>query len=268
MRFPLLIAVLAAAAEVTHAANPQCHAPPSATCKLPTSCASPPCKPPCPPCEGQRREAPPEEGYETGVYVAPPRSGTTQGPVRRLGIQGLSITFPEVRLRLPSLEFPSLVRSRTESRMVLDQAVAPYVSTGYQAPNAQPRSAPPDDCEERLRQLQAEHEQLQAKARELQQMLEQQRGSVPKAPCRTDRGPAAPLPAPVPPPETGSRPRSSGSSSQAYGWHDAPPPGASGAITNVSHVETPPVARITRIARVTPEPSAIMSQSGAARLPR
>ena len=84
------------------------------------------------------RDVPPEE---TGVYVAPPRTGALQGPTRRLGIQGMSITFPGLKLTAPHLEFPNLVRSHTEARMIIDQAQAPYVHTGYTTPQA-PREAP------------------------------------------------------------------------------------------------------------------------------
>lgn len=132
-----------------------------------TPCGPPREGPPSPPLTP--RPGPPEQPeqlQETGVFVAPPRTGVTQGGAHRVAIQGMTLTFPELKIGLPHLGLPSLVRTRSEPRMILDQAVAPYVVTGHQrvgppAQPAAPREAPPATCEEKLRELQARYEQLE-----------------------------------------------------------------------------------------------------------
>lgn len=68
---------------------------------------------------------------ETGAYIAPPRSGSTRGATNYRGLDGGSLTFPELRLRLPSIELPACFRSRSAARMHIDSAVAPWESHGY-----------------------------------------------------------------------------------------------------------------------------------------
>src|SRR5437762_54755 len=102
--------------------------------------------PPAQPKGGPQEEL--SELQETGVFVAPPRTGAVRGATNRLGVEGMSLTFPEVRLRLPTLEFPAFFHSRTQPRMLVDQAQAPYVHTGYQQVRsvAAPRSAAPPEA--------------------------------------------------------------------------------------------------------------------------
>jgi hypothetical protein len=50
-----------------------------------------------------------------------------QGPVEQAGIEGATITFPELALRMPSIRFPSRSRTRQNARMIIDQQVAPYM---------------------------------------------------------------------------------------------------------------------------------------------
>jgi hypothetical protein len=64
---------------------------------------------------------------QPGVFVQPPPTGTVQGPVESTTVEGATITFPEVRMRFPSIRFPSVSRSRQNARMILDQQAAPYV---------------------------------------------------------------------------------------------------------------------------------------------
>lgn len=166
--------------------HPNCISPaPSCVSKVPCGPDQPRGGPPE---KDVPREGPPEETVETGVYVAPPRTGALQGPTRRLGIQGMSITFPQVKLTAPHLEFPNLVRSHTEARMLIDQAQAPYVRTGYQtvstgspeAPRDTPRDAP-RDCEEELREMREKYEQLENRAAQMERLLEQQRDLMDRA---------------------------------------------------------------------------------------
>jgi hypothetical protein len=182
-------------------------------------------------------QLPPKEEYgelrETGVFVAPPRTGVTQGPINRMGVEGLTLSLPEIRITTPRVEFPSFFHSRSESRMILDRAHAPYVHTGYQytgaavqapagnrdiAPPAQSRDLPPQSCEEQLRELQEKYRELEQQSRQLERALEQQRDLQQRD--LQQRGPTqAPsvrsrlIPSsekqspPLPPPDDGSRRR-------------------------------------------------------------
>lgn len=104
----------------------------------------PTCKPPCP---GEEERAPgqPESApgvREVGAYVAPPRVGSMRAAGLRRGIEGGAITFPEIRLKLPSLELPSLYRSRSQARMEIESAVAPWESHGFVATGGAAELAP------------------------------------------------------------------------------------------------------------------------------
>jgi hypothetical protein len=65
------------------------------------------------------------------MFTAPPRGGEIAGPTRGLGINGLRITFPELTLALPSIEFPGFTRFRRGAHMRLDRSVAPYMENPY-----------------------------------------------------------------------------------------------------------------------------------------
>jgi hypothetical protein len=67
---------------------------------------------------------------ETGAYVAPPLAGAARGPTSRVGFESGSITFPELRLRLPHFELPSIFRSRSNARMLYEAGEAPWQTTG------------------------------------------------------------------------------------------------------------------------------------------
>lgn len=188
------LVVLLGGVSLSVAANPNCVAPASPNCVAKPRCRCPsccdtPCRPDEPltprngPPTNPPREAPPEqELVETGVYVAPPRTGAMIGPSSRVGIEGFSVTLPALKLTSPRIEFPHLFRSRSEARMVVEEAHAPYVATGYQyahqgaAPGqrAAPRQAPPDDCEEQLRVMKEKYDQLERQAAQLERALEQQ----------------------------------------------------------------------------------------------
>lgn len=107
------------------------------TIRIERSCDKPCDKPPergAPP-PPDRGAPPPEENggglQETGAYIAPPRSGSTRGATNFHGIDGGSITLPEIRLRFPCIELPACFKSRTSARMHIDSAVAPWESHGY-----------------------------------------------------------------------------------------------------------------------------------------
>lgn len=135
--FPLMIACLVMAPLVAAAQGryqprgyppcPTCEAgpqQPSCEAPRPTCEAPPPCKPPCNP--------PPQQPMmiqQPGMFVQPPASGTVQGPVEQSGIEGATVTFPELSLRMPSIRFPARSRSRQNARMLLDQQYAPYVES-------------------------------------------------------------------------------------------------------------------------------------------
>jgi hypothetical protein len=110
-------------------ADVPCAAPAS-----PYSCAAPApgCAVPAPPCDRCRPPVcapPPAEGVQAaaGMFVTPPPSGTVVGAAQSVGVQGMELTFPETRLRLPSLSLPAFFRSRSNARMVLDAGHAPLV---------------------------------------------------------------------------------------------------------------------------------------------
>jgi hypothetical protein len=104
--------------------NEACAAPGS-SCARPVSCGDEPsCNQPCRPCQG----VPPPQGQPPlGFFQAPPPMGTVIGPSEGAGYQGAEITFPEMRLRFPTIHFPAHFRTRTSARMVTERGVAPYV---------------------------------------------------------------------------------------------------------------------------------------------
>ena len=131
----------------TCAAPPSCEARPTCEGAEPNCDCKPPCKPPCnqpPPQQMPMYYQPP------GVFVQPPASGTVQGPVESTTVQGAELSFPEMRLRMPSLKMPSISKTRQNARMLLDQAVAPFQESPAMplgpaapaAPVAAPAAAP------------------------------------------------------------------------------------------------------------------------------
>ena len=132
-----------------------------------------------------------------GARGAGGRSGT--GICSRTGIRGMALRFPELRLALPTLELPSLVRYQRPSRMRLDGGVAPYVALpqtatgtaglpamGVRRVAAQPQqpqqgfrpeAAPAEEAgvseEEELKDRCDELAEIEAELREKQQELQQ-----------------------------------------------------------------------------------------------
>ncbi|MCI0360159.1 MAG: hypothetical protein L0211_16900 [Planctomycetaceae bacterium] len=179
--------------------GPSCEAPRQPTCDVP------PRAPEQPPRAPQAPLAVPQ-----GMFVQPPASGAVRGPVEQRGIEGLSITFPELTFQLPCIRLPACFRTRSDARMELSPGVAPYVQSAMvpapayapamiyappAAPPASPKqptppSAPTEDypprapgcdaprspscdhaaLEERLRVLEATERRLLAHIAEYQQL--------------------------------------------------------------------------------------------------
>jgi len=96
----------------------------------------PPCAPPDVPKEGPppTKEVPPQLEYlpkEQGAYVAPPRVGATRSAMVQRGVETGAITFPELKLKFPCIELPACFASRSQARMQVESAVAPWESHGF-----------------------------------------------------------------------------------------------------------------------------------------
>jgi hypothetical protein len=97
-------------------------------------CQKVPCVPEVPK-EGPppTKEVPPQLEYlpkEAGAYVAPPRVGATRGAVVQRGVETGAITFPEIKLKFPCIEWPCCFASRTQAKMYVESGVAPWESHG------------------------------------------------------------------------------------------------------------------------------------------
>lgn len=146
-------------------------------CDAPTHCVPKTC---C-----KRPESTPESAPE-GQYVRGPESGEFAGAAESLGVRGFGLRFPEVRIDLPEIRLPHLVKYRKNPEMIVESSRAPYVRGRAlefnQVEPSEPESAPdrpestPDMCvppvpgctvgsrEKKLL------EELAAKEAELQQM--------------------------------------------------------------------------------------------------
>ncbi len=62
------------------------------------------------------------------MFAAPPAAGEITGATNSIGIRGLSLTMPEMRLQLPTVHLPSLVRSSRNAEMHVDGGRAPLVT--------------------------------------------------------------------------------------------------------------------------------------------
>lgn len=121
---------------------------------------------------------------EVGAFVAPPRVGAMRGAMIRRGIEGGAITLPEIRLKLPCIELPCVFHSRSQARMEIESAVAPWESHGYVASTgvgeaarqkeASPESAP-DRCSasQRAAQESAAAEDYARQLKEYERLLKQ-----------------------------------------------------------------------------------------------
>ncbi len=75
--------------------------------------------------------------------MQPPASGTVRGPVEQSGVEGGSITFPELSLRMPSLRLPGFSKTRQNARMETDQQMAPFVESPAAPAAAMPMQQAP-----------------------------------------------------------------------------------------------------------------------------
>ena len=62
------------------------------------------------------------------MFAAPAPAGEITGESHSVGLRGFALTMPELRLELPTLHLPSMVRSRRNPEMRVDGGRAPMVS--------------------------------------------------------------------------------------------------------------------------------------------
>lgn len=102
--------------------------------------------------EPQPRDTPPAPATPaSGFYQAPPRTGYQQAASGGYGILGGAFVIPEIRIALPRIELPSVVKLRHPARMFVNPAEAMWVSTGAAPATtpAAPRSTPEQAGESR-----------------------------------------------------------------------------------------------------------------------
>jgi hypothetical protein len=190
------------------------------TCQPPADCRH---REPCDRCQppSQRRLGPGEEQVmrEVGAYIAPPRTGAFRGPVVRRGFEGGVIVFPEIRLRLPSIEWPARYHSHSSARMIIDEAVAPWESHSFVYGSAAvapegaqrrsdetPQKRTVEDCERQLEECRRQLDELRQqyeRLKHLEESLDKSRGPQPApkpSPYQAPPSKALPgfPPAPVP----------------------------------------------------------------------
>ena len=112
-----------------------------------------------------------------GVYVSPPRSGRVEEAGSAFGIRGMSLTLPKIRLELPTIELPSIVRYGHTQRMRLDAANAPFMSmpaqaAGLQVPGRTGEAGTPNRDRRHPETGQGHDEALQKSLKEIQAMKE------------------------------------------------------------------------------------------------
>jgi hypothetical protein len=107
----------------------------------PETCTPPPSRPVCqPPAQPNivvnvpkqielQRPALPEAAPAAvvGAYAAPAPTGVYQGASNTFGVEGMVITFPQIQLKFPSIQWPSFYSARRNPRMVTDSVEAPWV---------------------------------------------------------------------------------------------------------------------------------------------
>ena len=76
-------------------------------------------------------------------FQAPAPTGQIAGASNSVGLRGFEIHFPELRLALPTLQLPSLVKFRREPHMRLDPGEAPMISPASAAPATAPAGYAP-----------------------------------------------------------------------------------------------------------------------------
>ncbi|MBI2477996.1 MAG: hypothetical protein HYV60_04920, partial [Planctomycetia bacterium] len=69
----------------------------------------------------------PAPAQQPGYYASPPPNGTFAGPARSVGVEGFALHFPAMSLKLPTLQMPSFFNMRSQAKVLIDAAQAPYV---------------------------------------------------------------------------------------------------------------------------------------------
>ncbi len=94
-----------------------------AQCAVPTTCA-PRCDVACP--VERDVAAPAKDQPAPGNFLRGPATGQASGESRSFGIRGPALHIPEMRIALPTLEFPSPVKFRRNAEMIFDQVRGPH----------------------------------------------------------------------------------------------------------------------------------------------
>lgn len=192
-----------------HCTTPHCTTQPGRQCTCPPKNQSAPAP--------EEQSAPADEPQQqaavvpqAGSYVAPPATGEVAGESRSMGVRGLGIRIPEIRLELPTVQLPSLVKFRRGPEMHIESGRAPFVNQSAAAfgqihtggvaplmqsapapvqqsapapkskPDPEPQSAPAPTCtpphctsEAKVRQLRREMEAARERILALQDSLEE-----------------------------------------------------------------------------------------------
>jgi hypothetical protein len=116
LRFAAFLLAVPVAGGGVSAQGPQCAAP---------QCAAPYYAPNCnSPIAGKQQS----DEVAPGMFVAPQPNGDVQGESNTFGIHGPAIRFPESTIRLPSIQLPSLFKSRRGPELLTDQSRASFQS--------------------------------------------------------------------------------------------------------------------------------------------
>lgn len=97
---------------------------------LPAIAAAQQCAAPCytsPQCAAPATAAP-AVAAPARNFLRAPGTGQTAGESNSIGLRGITLHIPEMRIGLPTLELPSLMRFRREAEMVFDHARGPLVN--------------------------------------------------------------------------------------------------------------------------------------------
>lgn len=95
-----------------------------AQCAVPAAC-TPRCEAPCRQCQPPDRAAPADKAAP-GNFLRGPATGQASGESRSFGLRGPALHIPEMRIALPTLEFPSPVRFKRNAEMIFDQIRGPH----------------------------------------------------------------------------------------------------------------------------------------------
>ncbi|MBI1344854.1 hypothetical protein GC163_01045 [bacterium] len=158
------------------------------------------------PCVPQTAAAAAAPANDQGRFVRAPAAGATAGESNTLGLRGPAIHIPEMRIALPSIEFPSPYKIRHDAFKVFDQirsplvqdaaiefdnvapsaapapAAAPATTQPAYVPYCPPACAAPVQCtemEQTLKALQSQLARLESLERELQEIKQQHQTAQP-----------------------------------------------------------------------------------------